>query len=390
MSTRRKTPSDERNRFCGKVGSGKLPLQIVRLFILKPDGIGDFVLATGGLRLLAAEFGEHNLLLCVQSVLVPLARSQFPQATVIELPTAAERKIINLFARNFFYCLPLWFKLRRTRVDAAACFRSMRNYLETFLFYSARTKRFVACENILLRPEKKVRRMVEAGARRLFRPELVAYPGEVAEVPLEIEAHRRLVARILDRPVEASDVLPVLHPTLEKQDGCWICAPVTSTSKIYPFPLWKEVFCALKPESLSKKILLVGSEGQRSRLNELQALLLSAGIAGAEAMVPGDLVELLNLIGGAELTLTVDTAAAHFATALDKSCVVLFSGLHRGMFGPWRRSARQRWLVPEAPPGKAKFKWHAGISPMRAATEVRELMGYPLCDTATAHNSCSR
>jgi ADP-heptose:LPS heptosyltransferase len=389
MSTPRKTPRVRKIAFARRCVPANYPNKIVRLFILKPDGIGDFVLVTGALRLLAAQFGEQNLLICVQSVLVSLARTQFPQATVLELPTAAERKIVNLFARNLFYCLPLWFKLRTTRVDAAACFRSMRNYLETFLFYSARTKRFFACENILLRPEKKVRGIVEDGARRLFRPELVAYPGKVDEVPLEIEAHRRLVARILDRPVEASDVLPILRPTLEKEKGCWVCAPVTSASKVYPFPLWKEVFCALKPECLTKKILLVGSENQRSRLNDLKALLLSAGIAGAEAVVPGDLVELLNLIAGGELILTVDTAAAHFATALDKSCVVLFSGLHQGMFGPWRRSARQRWLLPEAPPGKPKFKWHAGISPVRAAAEVRALMQYPPSATAAAHNSCS-
>ncbi|MGA7213848.1 MAG: glycosyltransferase family 9 protein [Terrimicrobiaceae bacterium] len=361
----------------------------MRLFILKPDGIGDFVLATGGLRVLAAEFGEQNLSLCVQSVLVPFARSQFPRAEVLELPVAAERKKVNLFVRNFVYCLPLWFKLKTTPVGAAVCFRSMRNYLETFLFYSARTKRFFACENILRKPEKKVRTMVEAGATRLFRPEMVPYPVNATEIPLEIEAHRRLVARILDRPVEPSEVMPVLHVTREKHEDCWVCAPVTIPSKVYPFPLWKEVFSALRPESLGKRILLVGSESQRSQLNELQALLRSAGIAGTEALVPSDLVELLNLIGGAELVLTVDTAAAHFATALDKSCVVLFSGLHRGMFGPWHRSARQRWLMPEAPPGKAKFKWHAGISPARAATEIRELMGYPPFGTESAHNSCS-
>lgn len=346
------------------------------------------MLATGALRLLAAEFGEQNLLICVRSVLAPLARSQFPQASVIELPTAAKRKIVNLFARNFFYCLPLWFKLRRTPVDAAVCLRSMRNYLETFLFFSARTRRFFACENILLRPEKRVRGVVEAVARRLFRPELVPYPEKIDDVPLEIEAHRRLVARILDRPVEASEVLPILRPTLEASEDCWICAPITSASKVYPFPLWREVFCALQPESMTKRILLVGSEDQRSGLNEMQALLQSAGLEGVRALVPGDLVELLNLIAEAQLILTVDTAAAHFATALDKSCVVLFSGLHRGMFGPWRRSARQRWLLPEAPPGKTKFKWHAGISPARAAAEAREVLRYPQSGKTVAHDSC--
>ena len=83
--------------------------KLVRLFIFKPDGIGDFILVTGAVRLLAASLAKQNLLICVRSVIAPLARSQFPQAIVIELPTAVERKMVNLFVRNFFYCLPLWF-----------------------------------------------------------------------------------------------------------------------------------------------------------------------------------------------------------------------------------------------------------------------------------------
>lgn len=372
------------------MSSGKLPTQLVRLFIFKPDGIGDFVLVTGALRLLAAELGEQNLTICVRSIIVPLARAQFPTTTVMELPTAAERKTVNLFARNLFYCLPLWFRLRTTPVDAAVCFRSMRNYLETFLFYSAKAKQFFACDNILLRPEKKVRWSVETATRKLFHPELVPYPEQTDEYPLEIEAHRRVVARVLHRPVEMMEVLPVLRPTLERNDAYWICAPVTEASKVYPFALWREVFDALKPESLTKKILLVGSGDQGSALVEMEKLLRGAEIAGATVHVPGDLVDFLNLIGGAELILTVDTAAAHFATALDKPCVVAFSGLHRGMFGPWRRSAKQRWLLPEAPPGKTKFKWHAGIAPERIATEVRELIKFPPQGATPVHNSCSR
>jgi ADP-heptose:LPS heptosyltransferase len=366
-------------------------VKTVRLFILKPDGIGDFVLATGGLRLLAAEYEETNLLICVRSVLVDFARSQFPQANIIELPTAAKRKTVNLFARNLVYCLPLWFKLRKTPVDGAVCFRSMRNYLETFLFYSARTKRFFACENILLRPEKKVRGFVETAVRKLFHPQLIAYPKNADEIPLEMEAHRRLVSHILEREIEPGEILPALRPTADTLDDYWVCAPVTNASKVYPFALWKEVFCELKPGSLTKRILLVGSEDQRSSLHELETLLQAAGVAGSQAHVPRDLVEFLNLLAGGELTMTVDTAAAHLATALDKPCVVLFSGLHRGMFGPWQRSAKQRWMFPEAPPGKAKFKWHEGISPARVASEVRELQRLmpAIGAKVAAHNSCS-
>ena len=83
-------------------------LLTVRYFLFKPDGIGDFVLATGAIDLLAREAGEENLVICVRSLLAPLAKAQFPQATIIELPVAEKRKVVNLFALNFIRCLPVW------------------------------------------------------------------------------------------------------------------------------------------------------------------------------------------------------------------------------------------------------------------------------------------
>ena len=363
----------------------------MRLFILKPDGIGDFILVTGALRLLASELGEENLLICVRSVIVPLAKVQFPKATVIELPTAAERKTVNLFARNLFCCLPLWFKLRRTRVDAAVCFRSMRNYLETFLFYSARTKRFFGCENILLRSGgKEVRSYVDTAVRKLFHPRLMPYPEQAGHLPLEVEAHRRVVAEILGRAVEPEEVIPRLRSTTEsKPGGVWICAPITEASKVYPAPLWRDVFSELRPELSGKAVLLVGSNDQRAALAELEGMLRAAGVENAKVHLPEDLVELLNVIAAAELVMTVDTAAAHFAAGLDRPCVIIFSGLHQGMFAPWQRSLRQCWLLPHPPEGKTKFKWHAGIQPARVVATVRELIHSGPQPPRSAHTSCS-
>jgi ADP-heptose:LPS heptosyltransferase len=363
---------------------------LVRLFVLKPDGIGDFILVTGALRLLASELGEENLLICVRSVIVPLAKAQFPNARVIELPTAAERKTVNLFARNLFYCLPLWFKLRMTPVEAAVCFRSMRNYLETFLFYSANTKRFFGCENILLRSRgKKVRRYVDTTVRKLFHPSLMPYPEE-AHLPLEVEAHRRVVAEILERSVGPEEVIPRLRSAAEPTEGgVWICAPITEASKVYPLPRWRDIFTELKPELSGKAVLLVGSKDQCGGLGELESLLRSAGIENAKIHLPEDLVELLDLIAAAELVMTVDTAAAHFAAGLDRPCVILFSGLHQGMFAPWQRSTRQRWLLPEPPKEKTKSKWHAEIQPARVAATVRELVQFPSRPPRSAHTSCS-
>ncbi len=344
----------------------------VRLFVFKPDGIGDFVLATGALRTFAKAYGEENLTLCVRTIIAPLARAQFPRATVLELPTAAKRRVVNLFARNLAMSLPLWLRLRRSPVDAAVCLRSMRNYLETFLFYSVKTRRFVACENLLLDGTKRTRAAVEGSVRRWFRAELVPYPAQAAGVPREIEAHRRVVSLVLGREVATDAVLPSLRAE-SRDDGTWICAPVTTLkAKTYPTKRWVEVLTELKPEAAQRKILLTGAPEDRPRLEELLAGLQSAGFSNAEVVLPPTLADYVDCIAGAELMLTVDTAAAHFATALDRRALILFSGLHAGMFAPWQRSDRQCWLRPEGlAPGQ---KWHAGIPPARAAAEVRRLL----------------
>lgn len=360
----------------------------MRIFVFKPDGIGDFVLATGAIRLLAREFGEENLTLCVKTILVPLARNQFPRAEVLELPTAAERKVINLFLWNFLACLPLWWRLRTRSFDAAVCFRSMRNYLETYLFYSAGARRFVACENILLRAGRKARMAMEGAAVRFMRPELIPYPL-AAELPLEIEANRVVVERLLGRPVASSEVIPnlVSDPGETPRDiegGYWLCAPITNLqSKVYPFARWREVLSELRRESAGKKLLLVGVKSDVPKLEELLSGLREDGVENAEICLPADLAAFTRIIAGADAVISVDTAAAHFATALDRPTVVIFSGLHLGMFGPWRRGERQAWLLPEAPAeGEKKRKWHTRLSSSRVAEAVRSVLN--------AHESCSR
>lgn len=345
----------------------------MRIFIFKPDGIGDFVLATGALRAMAAEVGEENLVICVKTILVPLARSQFPRATVKELPTAATRKVLNLFTKNLILCTPLFLWLLRHRFDASVCLRSMRNYLELFLFYAPRARRYLASENIMLRGGHKVRALVEGSFARVFRAELAPYPQK-ASLPLEIESHRRLVSTLFRREFSEAEVIPTFHAHPSRQGRYWICAPITNLAKkVYPFPRWVEVFRDLAPLS-PETILLVGAPEDRPRLEELLDLLRQAGLTHFELHFPADLTAYVDLIAGAELMLTIDTAAAHFATALDIRTLVLFSGLHKGMFCPWQRSDRQIWLEPQMPPGQEKAKWYKGLPPGRAAQKARDLL----------------
>lgn len=346
----------------------------MRIFVLKPDGIGDFILATGALHALAREYGEEHLVICVRSVLAPLAQSQFPKATVLPLPTRMKRKVLNLFLYNSLVSIPLWFRLRFLRVDTAICLRGLRNYLETILFYSAIARRYIAPENHLcLGPKKKARATVEKVVQGFFRAELLPYPEAATDAPLEIEAHRRVISKTLNREVSLQEVLPVLHTDYAAKEPCWICAPVTEASKMYPKELWVEAFQELRSDLGAKPLLLVGSEDQRPQLAELEKALHDVGVLSARLFIPPTLVDFMHHIAGADLLLSVDTAAAHFATALDQRAIVIFSGLHLGMFGPWQRSERQSWLLPDPPP-KKKSHWPKSIPPARVASEARRIL----------------
>jgi ADP-heptose:LPS heptosyltransferase len=286
-----------------------------------------------------------------------------------------KRKVLNLFLYNSLVSIPLWFRLRFLRVDTAVCLRGLRNYLETLLFYSAIARRYVAPENHLcVGPKKKVRATVEKVVQSFFRAELLPYPEVATNAPLEIEAHRRVVSKVVNRELSIQEVLPVLQTDYAAKEPCWICAPATEASKMYPTKLWVEVFQDLRRELGTKPLLLTGSEDQRPQLAELEKALHEAGILGARVFIPPTLVDFMHHIAGADLLLSVDTAAAHFSTALDQRTVVVFSGLHLGMFGPWQRSDRQSWLLPDPPPAK-KSHWPKSIPPARIAAEARRLLG---------------
>jgi ADP-heptose:LPS heptosyltransferase len=94
-------------------------------------------------------------------------------------------------------------------------------------------------------------------------------------------------------------------------------------------------------------IALHGDAGQRARLLALAGRLRAAGIVDVACAAPMDVVEFAGAIAGADLVITVETSAAHLATAFDRPAVVLIGGGNYGQFGPWRRSARQVWVTHE-------------------------------------------
>ena len=188
-------------------------------FIFKPDGIGDFFLASGTIRLLAREFGEENLTIAILPIMEPVMRGQFPRAVVVPLPMRTKRVVLNLFVANTLRCFAPWLALRRRHAAVSLSLRNMRNYLQTVLFCSVHSPKRILCSNLLLANGRPVRRWTERIFATLFHLRVIPYPASVEGIPSELEAHRLLVSEALDREVGIEEIWPQLRavgkPALE-------------------------------------------------------------------------------------------------------------------------------------------------------------------------------
>lgn len=352
-----------------------------RCFLFKPDGIGDFFLSSGTIRFLAREFGEENLTIAALPVIGPVVRGQFPQATFVPLPIRKKRILLNVFVANCIRCFPIWIRLLRDPHDVSISLRHMRDYLMNVLFYSVRSPRRLVCENQLLGNGRPVRRWTERTFTGLFRPVQLPYPPYEGEggIPREIEVNRLLVSRALGREVAIGEIWPDLRrvgdPPVEGE--YWVCAPFANGGgKDYPPERWAELMSLLEKGERIPKLILTGSSDQHQRLQEFAHTLTSSSpeLASRMSIVhPPDLQRFIDLLAGASLVLTVDTAAAHAATALDRPAVVLFSGQHYGTFGPWTRSSLQQWIQP----AQSEFGtpgWHRNLTPAAIAPIVRQVL----------------
>ena len=334
-----------------------------RCFLFKPDGIGDFFLSTGVVRLMGDEFGEENLIIAVLPIMEPVVRGQFPKATVVTLPLRTRRVTLNKFVANCLRCFLPWITLLRTRVDLSISLRNMRDYLQTVLFFSVKGKRRLLCSNPLLESNRPVRQWTERAFGLIFHPCIVDYPGSIEGIPNELEAHRLLVSKALDRHVTIREIWPELKPVAPPplDTKYWVCAPFSSDlEKDFPIERWVELFLSLFKKEKISVLLLTGSRDQEQRLDDFKNLILAASLEfnlEVKIIIPSNLQDFIDLLAGAVCVLTVDTAAAHASTALDRRTLVLFSGKHQGMFAPWVRSPKQVWLLPKTT--MTYLPWHA-------------------------------
>ena len=337
-----------------------------RCFLFKPDGIGDFFLSSGVIRLMAQEFGEENLTIAVLPVMESVVRAQFPKAALVKLPLKTKRIVLNLFVANCLRCFLPWLTLLRTNVSVSISLRNMRDYLQNVLFFSVRAQERFLCVNPLLANGRPVRRWTEKAFSIIYRPRVMCYPEPIQGIPSELEAHRLLVSAALGRSIAIEEIWPELKAVGKAplETPFWVCAPFSSgAEKDFPLDRWAALFLEVSRQGKLPCLVLTGSLDQRARLEGFSTLLAVASEELAKQTIiilPKNLQDFINLLAAAECVLTVDTAAAHAATALDCRTLILFSGKHQGMFAPWSRSKRQSWLLSK--PSSADAAWYSSYS----------------------------
>lgn len=365
----------------------RLSLKVPRCFIFKPDGIGDFFLASGVVRLMARELGEKNLTIAVLPILESVVRGQFPQAEIVILPIKKQRVILNVFVANCLRCFPSWIKLLGTRADTAISLRHMRDYLQSFLFYSVRAGGRFMTSNLLLGNGRRVRRWTEKIMVALFSTEMVDYPKPSFGIPSELEAHRLLVSAALRRDVEIGEIWPELKavnpsPIDSLNFPYFVCAPYSSDIwKNFPEHRWIELFVLLDAEGKGERLrtlILTGSPDQRESLESFGVMIRKAlpeTKISISVLISENLQGFIDLLAGAECVFTIDTAAAHGATALNCRTLILFSGLHQGMFAPWIRSHRQHWVLPKE--SQSNLQWHEAHSTSEIMISLDKILSAP-------------
>lgn len=295
--------------------------------IVKLDHLGDFVLALGAIRALVAHFGAERCALVISTEARALARREFPSVTQCVLPSSAR----GLFREIAPHRTAWGRELRRVAAQHVVCLRHPRSLYRDFV----------------LRAIPAQRRWWLDAAPFGDRP-ILALPPAVARYPrdgataLELVAHEKVIQAVLGRPPQP--ILPSLQANAAETASTVVVAPFAAQG-IRDFPealLWTAV-AALRERGL-RQFVFAGSDAQSARLTHLVRRMPAGPGVDVSVSAGESLERWLQRLAGAALVLAADSASAHLATALDRPMVAVLGGGHPGIFAPWTRSSRQRWV----------------------------------------------
>lgn len=311
-----------------------------RVAIVKLDRLGDGVLAVGAIRTVLRHYGESQSLLVISPQAEALMAAEFPETPRLVLPVAVMHR--RIFAQGAVYRAAV----ARFTCDDVICLRHQREDWDELVMAWLDGRQTWAMEPA---PESRdftpVRTYVCPNARR---PVESRQPARAAGICHELERHRQLLSVVLGRQVEGGDILPQLQATRPDAAGGDVLFTPFSAMPIRDFPP-DLLMAALAGVRLltAASIRLYGTRAQGPELERLAAAAGGAGIADVTVAASDSTQSYMQAVASARLVVTVDTATAHLATALDRPAVILMGGGHPDEFVPWGLAKRQVWLTHE-------------------------------------------
>lgn len=159
---------------------------------------------------------------------------------------------------------------------------------------------------------------------------------------MELEAHRRLVSQCTGRSA-GEDVTPALLNVPATDGNSLLVCPVAGDQiRHYPSDLLVEALRLFQRAATSTVIRFCLPPNCDS--TPWRDALATGGIVVNQWVFPSDAIALAEAIAESRMVFALESAPAHLAAALDKPGVFLLGGGHYGMFAPWQRSKRQKWL----------------------------------------------
>ena len=330
--------------------SRPLPLtaDVWSVTVLKLDGIGDFVLSTAALNALRDAFPSASFTLIVRVPVAEIARQQFENWDVVELP-ARESALRNIVAqpgvRRRLAALPI--------ADLLVDLRAYRDYSDTVVASWVPARYRVGVCNAFPDSFNGIRFPKEEYVYDELAPREPPQHGEC----FDIAGQRALMNHVLRRVVQLRPRLSVpgaacrfSRNTLHRRFGIsggdpYVLVFPGTSSPIKEIPasqLAQGILGGL--ESVGLIPIVVGGSVADARTTIPLIAELSRCRPVHDASGLFSLAQNVGLIAGARMLVGMDSCHIHMAGALSVPAVGILGGGQFGDFAPWGESDLFRWV----------------------------------------------
>lgn len=363
------------------------PSTIRRLFILRPDNLGDLVIFSGALKHLRRQWPEAKITLAVRSFgielfkhcphideLVSFEKLQgelFGQGRLPWMPGVRGSDRLGDWMRNRAPTLAFW----RYRCDLAVMplISPMGWYHQLMRRIPAR-RRFACCGNLSNQTAE------EDMTARAWYSEQMEVSGFPFDLP-ELESTGRWL-NALGIKTEDEDLWPEFWTTQEAQRRAekLLCtssvrlrlgiAPGVASlpGKNLPASWFAEVLSALRQPAVD--VVCFGSTADLEVCSSTSATAAKVGSVAGVLNLAGktSVLDLIECMKRCDVFLCQETAALHIATALRKPVVAILGGGHYGRFYPWGESATSRVVSKKM--DCYGCNWHCQHETVRCIQEI--------------------